>query len=450
MAESDQAVVKIGEETFSLVEVPASGTVVVEEQRKLLLGSVDLPTLVADLGRVGKFVRVAYNGVAGYTELQIKIRGIGYDVTKLCDKSAVTVAKFKQASGSILGDLQGTYQFLLDGLEEMAVETLKGITDVAKDMAAAADQLHEDFDNESQRVEEALKETMTTKGSEEGHKKELEEKTRQLEVDKAKAAQERVNAEEDFKLYEKKYEAAEAKQEALEASASNPLKAFANAFVSPFTGGKKVFDTDRDLERSKEAREEKLKHLEEMKRQREIRSKALQDIAEFTKRVENCKDDSELADVAIGALHKAMGGLQNLSKVMMKTALFWKQMQVHCEQLAKDKMQRLINTAMKMPEEKRLETWTSSTFKRQAISYYAQWVALDDVCRIYMGQIQETQHDLYGYLTENPTLAEARRNVRKLAATFGKELASEQKAIEEKSFAAQEEMEQLKDPKNVE
>ena len=309
MADEDLAVVKIGEETFSMVEIPASETAVVEQQRNILLGSVDLPALVADLGRVGKFVRVAYNGVAGYTELQIEIREIGYDVTKLCDKSAVTVAKFKQASGSILGDLQGTYQFLLDGLEEMALTTLTGITDVAKDMAAAADQLHKEFDEESKRVEEALKKTMRTKGSEEERKMALEEKAKQFAIDKVKASQEKENAEEDFKLYEEKYKAAEAKQEALESSASNPLKALADAFIAPVTGGRKLFDTDRDMARSKEAREEKLKHLEEMKRQREIRSKALQDIAEFTKRIENCKDDSQLAGVAIDALHKAMGGL---------------------------------------------------------------------------------------------------------------------------------------------
>ena len=123
MAEEEQALVKIGAETFSIAEIPASGTLLVEKQKNLLLGSVDLPSLVTDLGRVGNFIRIAYNGVAGFTDLQIKIRGIGYDITKLCDKSAVTVAKFKQASGSILGDLQGTYQFLLDALEDMVLET---------------------------------------------------------------------------------------------------------------------------------------------------------------------------------------------------------------------------------------------------------------------------------------------------------------------------------------
>lgn len=186
-----------------------------------------------------------------------------------------------------------------------------------------------------------------------------------------------------------------------------------------------MFDTDADYRRAQEAREEKLRHLEAMQRERKTRRKALQDIAEFAKKIENCKDDSELAEVAISALHRAMGGLQKLSAMMMKAALFWKQMQVHCEQLAKEKMQRLVASALKMPEEKRIRVWTSNGIKTNAVKYYAQWVALDDVCTVYMGKIQETQKDLYGYLTENPTLSEARENVRELAISFGADLERE-------------------------
>ncbi len=84
---------------------------------------------------MGGFIRVAYNGVGAagprFTEVQIEIQRIGYDVTKLCDKSALTVAKFKKASRTILTDLQATYEYLLDNLEEMAVETLTDVSKVA-------------------------------------------------------------------------------------------------------------------------------------------------------------------------------------------------------------------------------------------------------------------------------------------------------------------------------
>ena len=41
-----------------------------------LLGPLDLKSLVSDLSYVGSFIRLAYNGVAGETELQIKVFNI--------------------------------------------------------------------------------------------------------------------------------------------------------------------------------------------------------------------------------------------------------------------------------------------------------------------------------------------------------------------------------------
>ena len=434
--------VKIGDESFSIKEIPSSSTALVLKKKDMILGSVDLPALVSDVGRVGNCVRIEYNGVAGYTELQIEIRHIGVDVTKLCDKSAVTVASFKGASESVLGRLKSTYGFLLSGFEKMALVTLKAVTQVAKEMSSAADELHKEFDEQSKRVEKALSSTMETKGSEGDRKKQISEESAKLQVDKAKAVEEKKTAEQDFELYEEKYQAAETKQTSYEASSQNVLKRVANVFLSPIAGGN-VFDTEGDVRRAQEAREEKLRHLEEMSKKRQARSNALKDIAEFAKKLEQCKDDSELADVAIDALHSAIGGLQKLSATMMKEALFWKQVQVHCERLAQERMTELVETAMTMEKKDRLAFWEDPTFQEEAIGYYAEWVALDDVCGIYMQKIKETQKDLYGYLTENPTLAQARSNVRNLATKFLKEISAEEKAIAAKEYASQEEMKKI-------
>ena len=60
-----------------------------------------------------------------------------------------------------------------------------------------------------------------------------------------------------------------------------------------------------------------------------------------------------------------------------------------------------------------------------------------------MGKIQETQRDLYRYLTENPTLEEARKKVRELASTFRKDLEKAQDAIMDEDSAYEEEMKKL-------
>ena len=234
------------------------------------------------------------------------------------------------------------------------------------------------------------------------------------------------------------------KQEKAQSSAANPFKAMVNAFVSPL--GFTAFDMEGDKERAKEYREEKLKHLDNVKRQREQRCAALEEIAVFANHIIDCREDADLADAAIDALHKAMGGLQKLSALMLKVALFWKQMQMHCETLARDEMQKIVMSAMKQPKKERLRVWTAEGFKTQAIMYYAQWVGLDDVCAFYMARIKETRRTLYSYLTENPTLSESRANVRQLVIQFSDDLKRAHAEIDEKNAANEEERTRMLDP----
>ena len=208
-------------------------------------------------------------------------------------------------------------------------------------------------------------------------------------MDRIRAEKQREASEQEYAECERRYREAEEKQEKPQASAANQAQAIVNAFVSPL--GFTVFDMEGDKERAKEYQEQKLKQLDDMKRQREQRRAALEEIAVFAKHIIDCREDADLADAAFDALHKAMGGLQKLSALMLKVALFWKQMQVHFETLARDEMQKMVMSAMKQPEKERLCVWTATGFKTQAITSYAQWVALDDVCAAFMDKIKETR-----------------------------------------------------------
>ena len=158
-------VIVIGKETYSLDKIPSENSGVVTADKERLLGIIDLKTLVKDLGRVGGFIRVAYNGVGAagheHTEEQIEIQQLGYDITKLCDKSAVTVAKFKKASSTVLIDLQCTYEYLLDNLENMAIHTLSSVSKLAEEMEKAAMELHDDFEAEKRK---SLHKPLATEG----------------------------------------------------------------------------------------------------------------------------------------------------------------------------------------------------------------------------------------------------------------------------------------------
>ena len=85
----DMSLVKIDDEEFSLLRIPPENCALVLKQKEQILGSIDLAVFVDHFGRIGNFVRLAYNGVVGHVELQDTIRRISCDVTELCDKSCI-------------------------------------------------------------------------------------------------------------------------------------------------------------------------------------------------------------------------------------------------------------------------------------------------------------------------------------------------------------------------
>ena len=62
------------------------------------------------------------------------------------------MSKFQDASGSILDDLQATYEYLTEGETQMAVEIFKGISTVAGEMFKAAEALQQRFEAEKTKV----------------------------------------------------------------------------------------------------------------------------------------------------------------------------------------------------------------------------------------------------------------------------------------------------------
>jgi len=71
-----------------------------------MLEIVNLQQVAIDLKNLGMFLRVAYSGVVGYTDLQIQVRGVYYNVADLCDESVRMIKNSKRA----IQYLQSAYQ----------------------------------------------------------------------------------------------------------------------------------------------------------------------------------------------------------------------------------------------------------------------------------------------------------------------------------------------------
>ena len=437
--------VKIGNEIHSLDVLPAAESKVVAEEKKNLLGAVDLKTLVNYLGHAGAFIRIAYNGViaAGpqYTELHIEIQLLGFDITKLCDESALMISKFKRASSMVLNGLEAMYGYLLLNKENVAIETLSSVSKLAGDMERAALALHEKFQKQEEKVKDTLKKTQIARGDAKVRIEEREKEHQQLQIQ----LQHQQKLLDEAQRLEHEAEAQRLQIEAKEDDAISsirhidPLKSLVNALFRY-----EVFDEGtRKVGLWKEKR---IHALEKENMLRKQRYEAMERMTSFAVMIQDCKFEQEMAEVTVDALHNTVGVLQELIAAVMRAAKFWRQMQEHCRSLADDGMLKKMKMIEdKVTKEERKMMWTSEPFKKQAVHFYAGWVALNSLCTEYVEHIKLTQKDLYKYIVENPTYEESRKNVRELAKIFLTDLEKDQKAIAEKEFEAQKEIEALKE-----
>ena len=436
------ALVKYGSKQYSLLEAPAESSKVVVEQKKQLLGEIDLEALINDLSRAGKFVRVAYNGVAGNTDLQITVQQIGYDMTKLCNKAAITVIQFSRASHSVVLDLQSTYEYLMGGLEEMAVDTLGAVSKLAGDMALAAEELGKAFEKEEEKIEDTLMRTQREKGEEEKCKRQNEVHKKEKEA-AIKQKDEAVEAE---KRAEEAYRQAQL-EEAENAGASAGLAVLSVLLIpaAPFTIAGAVLTGKK----AREAKREKIRQLEIMKEQDDERKKALEKIATFAEQIVSYDARAEIGiggDTAIDALHKAIGALKSLTVTMMRAADFWKKMEVHCKSIASAEMEAKLKKALEVGE-KKIAIWASPVFKREALHFFARWVALECVCTTYSKKIKAIQEQLYKSIQENPTFEESRACIKAIAADLIKDIKKAHEDIEAEKAQKEKEIEECRQGK---
>ena len=451
MASSDpDSCVIIDGETYDLISIPRVESKIVQSAKQEFLEQLDLHSLADDLRKLGKFMRLAYNGVAGHTELQIKVQSVGYKITKLADKSAITVYQFKETSQEVLGELKTTYQYLLEGLEKAAVINLSMMANKAAGMAEAAKALQNDFDQATEDVITALANIQSEKGKQEERKKTLEIERKELKMKKKQAEKLEIIAREAEEKAEKLYNEAQAREHKAQGIHDSTQSQMAQrdticsvvdsitgviAGVTSATGLALILRLEKAAEKLMEigdktgyeraierANKEKMMHLEEIKKEREQRREAIQQCIEFTQKIISCKDDKDLAEVAIDALHNSVGALKCLSATMMQAIRFWEMMQMHCKALAGGDIKEKVENMMEMPKEVRLKTWTSTGFKENALSYYTKWVLLDNLSSVYKVQIQNTSRELYKYIKENPTPEQAKKNVRQLAADLKDDL----------------------------
>ena len=447
---SDMVEVEIDSEVFhySIMTNPPVDSAVVQAEKETLRGALDLESFVKDLGRVGKYIRVAYNGIAAagprFQGLQTEVQKLGFDISKLCDKSAVTIASFKTTTTAVLFELKAAYQFLLKNREVIALDSFSDIAELAGKMATAAEKLQREFESQDSKVLATLDQTQRMGAEEEIRILDLREQQEKTKVNvkiQEDLAKEHGKLEEAARAERRRYER---KEDKAMSSKSGFLGRLGNVVTSYFGLGNLFDDGSSAAQKANRWRQKSIEKLENEKEQRKLKQDALRLMAELVHDIKAMGNERDLADVAVKALHKASGSMKQLIHLLRQAALFWNQLKQHCQGLSDDKLQNKIKKFVtEFSEEERKEYWTSNEFKQRMFFYISKWVALHSVSSDYLDYIKLTQQDLYKYILENPTREESRRNLRALAENFEDDLASAQEEIEKRNAKADEEIQQL-------
>ena len=120
---------------YNLLEAPDKDSKYVVAAHEKLIERLQINELAADLTNVGKFLLMAHCGVMGHLQLEIKVRERLQSVVKLCDDTVFTLNEFDRASDSAISNMASAYEYLLEGFEDIALETLQEVGEISQTMA---------------------------------------------------------------------------------------------------------------------------------------------------------------------------------------------------------------------------------------------------------------------------------------------------------------------------
>ena len=468
---------------YSLLKGPDEKSMYVKEAYKTLTESLQIDELASDLTNVGKFILMAYCGVMGHLQLEMQVRDRLHSVVKLCDDTVHTLNEFSRSSNNAISNMATAYEYLVDGFEDIAFETLQDVAQISKNMQEKSLELQVRFGDEADKVKEVHDATASKRQEVADANKETKENMKVFETDKSIAdkklekathqeetsenelmltlEEERKTAEERRKiaanlakeLDEIQIESDKADEQEIARKPQVGIFSKLKSGITHLIGGvteddveaKKVEVAKQNVDdkhskallKSKELKEAEDKKAQLLKEQRELHAKnleerakkreeAMQAMAEAAKKLQKCKFEDNIQTESLFCLHHALTALRHLQDIMTIAANFWRETYSVCNELSGEKMTKKVDRLLVMPEEKRKSLWNSRPFKIEAIKYYSNWVAVRKVCNDSRASITSSQRQVHLFIRENPTKKEAVAILQVLANEFKSQIHSDQ------------------------
>ena len=458
---------------YNLTKPPDVESKFVVEAQKSLTETLQISELATDLSNVGKFLLIAYCGVMGHADLEIMVRERLISITELCDDTVFTLNEFERASDKAINIMITAYNHLTEGHEDLAFGMIQSVAKLSQNMVDASTNLQERFATEANEVEMVQTQTMgerqkvddahvETKKSITQHtcdhdfaqskfqkatkeEKQTTEKLNEAICKEKSAAENRRavlrNLKEKLEEVQRRLEAANAKVRECASQSSGFIECVVHIF-----GGKTKEDKQEEIaridlqnvERQREIVREQYDSIERaenekakvLKEHREIleknlriirqeQEKASKEMAELAKKLLQCNLEADAQAESLICLHHALTALRNLQDIMTIAGNFWRNWISFCEGFSTNSFTKRIKKFMTMDKEQRKRIIChSNAFKIEAVKYYANWVAVQQVCSNSRGSITDSQRKLHNYIRQNPTRERGRAILKVLTKEF--------------------------------
>lgn len=370
---------------------------------------LDLPSLTSSLESVGGHLHRAYLSTASFPELHVAVQRSAFVLARLGDKSTSVVQSFLRAAEGALGDLDVVHALVAaDGMEDAALATLRNCGGSGGSAAARAQALARDFADAAKEVEGLLGRVVGVRERQRGRLVEVRREWETLGVLLEAAVNGKEACEEGFVEAHGLYEEA-VKKEAFAGVKRNALHVVQAATVVSGMlstrpalhvvgmGGVAALANVFEGEAIR-AREEKGVYLYERQKQRISRLECGKEVAEISGKLRGIRKEEQVAEATVASLEEALAGLRTLTGVTMKAESFWEQVDSTLNRTDTLALEKAIENSRSLTDAEKVELWTSESFKRRAVSVYSPWVALQNVCGIYLRKMSQTRSGLYGFL----------------------------------------------------
>lgn len=391
----------------AFVQLPSSEmAAILNEEKRLMQNLVNLPAAADDFRHLLILSSIAVHGSVADQHLQKEVVQVASEVRSLREKSGTTIEKFKGSSESSLEDLRRVFQG--NTLDDEARSVMQKIADTASKMAESAEDLHSRSLEDGKKSQSVLEETMRVKGRFEDAKRQLKEKRSELEISKMKMEESQKNA---MNAERTAKQMADEAQRAEQEARKKRKKKKKGLFKKIVHGVGKAFghdNTKKYKEREKAAREDQRRFEEEANRQQQLYNTAKRSVEELELSISRVNENEELFDATINSLHSAVTTFSSLSVSMQKVVTFWKQMEIHCREMANPLVKKELE---KLAEVDKLDDVTSEDFHPRAIHLYVQWQVLNSECMKYIEKSAATDDEVARYIqqsTSNPTEAKTK------------------------------------------